>query len=152
MIASLVGTLDLKSEKTKIVSGSRDETIKVWDSGAFWAPNRPSLTKTDRSCLPVQPHWSCRSRRRAPTATGSARWHFPQTGARSCPARTTRRSKSGILVRFGPQIASPWPKLTVPRLPCSHTRAEERTDQRPQRHDLVRPLLARWKQNRLRVV
>ena len=53
-------TLELKSEKTnahsryinsvafspdgsKIVSGSNDKTIKVWDSGAFWA---------------VQPHWS----------------------------------------------------------------------------------------------
>ena len=52
MIASLVGTLDLKTEKTnahsdsifsvafspdgtKIVSGSRDETIKVWDAASF---------------------------------------------------------------------------------------------------------------------
>ena len=67
--------LDLKTEKTnahsgdidsvafspdgtKIVSGSRDKTIKVWDSGAFWAPNRPSLARADDSWLPVQPHWS----------------------------------------------------------------------------------------------
>ena len=32
---------------TKIVSASSDKTIKVWDSGAFWPSNRPSLTKTD---------------------------------------------------------------------------------------------------------
>ena len=25
---------------TKIVSGSRDQTIKVWDAGAFWRPKR----------------------------------------------------------------------------------------------------------------
>ena len=53
-MASLVATLELKTEKanahsdgiysvdfspdgSKIVSGSSDETIKVWDSGAFWA-------------------------------------------------------------------------------------------------------------------
>ena len=28
---------------TKIVSGSDDQTIKVWDAGAFWAPKCQSL-------------------------------------------------------------------------------------------------------------
>ena len=32
---------------TKIVSGSRDKTIKVWDSGALQPSNRPSLTQTE---------------------------------------------------------------------------------------------------------
>jgi WD40 repeat protein len=32
---------------TKIVSGSDDQTIKVWDSGALRAQNRPSLAKPD---------------------------------------------------------------------------------------------------------
>ena len=41
-----------------IVSGSEDNTIKVWDSGAFWAPNRPSLAKTDDFWLPWQVHSS----------------------------------------------------------------------------------------------
>ena len=31
---------------TKIVSGSDDRTIKVWESGAPRAQNRPSLAKT----------------------------------------------------------------------------------------------------------
>ena len=39
-------------EGTKIVSGSSDGTIKVWDSGVP-EPNRPSLAKTDAllACL-----------------------------------------------------------------------------------------------------
>ena len=56
MAARDTHTLELKTEKkahndyirsvafspdgTKIVSGSDDKTIKVWDAGAFWAPKR----------------------------------------------------------------------------------------------------------------
>jgi WD40 repeat protein len=36
---------------TKIVSGSYDGTIKVWDSGALQPSNRPSLAKTDACWL-----------------------------------------------------------------------------------------------------
>ncbi len=48
---------------TKIVSGSDDETIKVWDSSACAEPsNRASLAKTD-SCrlawLVSQARWGC---------------------------------------------------------------------------------------------
>ena len=32
---------------TKIVSGSDDKTIKLWESGALQPSNRPSLAKTD---------------------------------------------------------------------------------------------------------
>ena len=35
---------------TKIVSGSADGTIKVWDFGAPEPSNRPSLAKTDPCC------------------------------------------------------------------------------------------------------
>ena len=44
---------------TKIVSGSYDKTIKVWDSGAPRAQNRPSLAKTDAIWLVWQANWSC---------------------------------------------------------------------------------------------
>ena len=44
---------------TKIVSGSLDKTIKVWDSGALLPQNRPSLAKTDAIWLAWQTNWSC---------------------------------------------------------------------------------------------
>jgi len=67
-LACLAGKLEMLSEKTnahsdcinsvafspdgtKIVSGSDDETIKVWDSGAPEPSKRPSLAKTDACWL-----------------------------------------------------------------------------------------------------
>ena len=44
---------------TKIVSGSYDRTIKVWDFGALEPCNRPSLAKTDACWLVWQSRWSC---------------------------------------------------------------------------------------------
>ena len=44
---------------TKIVSGSDDQTIKVWDFGAQEPSNRPSLAKTDACWLVWQANWSC---------------------------------------------------------------------------------------------
>ena len=44
---------------TKIVSGSRDQTIKVWDFGAQEPSNRPSLAKTDACWLVWQSRWVC---------------------------------------------------------------------------------------------
>ena len=75
-MACLADTLELLSEKTdahsnwimsvafspdgtKIVSGSYDQTIKVWDFGAQEPSNRPSLAKTDACWLVWQARWSC---------------------------------------------------------------------------------------------
>ena len=76
MLAFLAGTMELLSKKvnahsdcinsvtfspdgTKIVSGSHDRTIKVWDSGALLPSNRPSLAKTDACWLVRQANSSC---------------------------------------------------------------------------------------------
>ena len=44
---------------TKIVSGSADGTIKVWDSGAFLPSNQFFFDKTDACWLVWQARWSC---------------------------------------------------------------------------------------------
>ncbi len=44
---------------TKIVSGSRDYTIKVWDSGAPEPSKSPSMAETDACWLVWQTRWSC---------------------------------------------------------------------------------------------
>jgi WD40 repeat protein len=76
LLACLADKLELLSEKTnahsdwiksvafspdgtKIVSGSYDKTIKVWESGALEPSNRPSLATTDTCWLVWQAHWGC---------------------------------------------------------------------------------------------
>ena len=45
---------------TKIVSGSRDETIKVWDSGAPLPSTSPHLGQNCDACWLVwQTSWNC---------------------------------------------------------------------------------------------
>ena len=57
--SSAVLSVVLPPDGTKIVSGSDDKTIKVWDSGALLPSNRPSLAKTDACWLALQANWSC---------------------------------------------------------------------------------------------
>ena len=133
------------------MSGSSDKTIKVWDSGAFWAPNGPSLAKTDACWLAWQLRWISRRRRSAPTALSSARSPSRPMARRLCPDPTTGRSKCGIRVRFGPRMAPPWPKLTLAGLPGSYAGSQDGEDQRPQRFHLLGRLLARWHEDCVRI-
>ena len=54
-----INSVAFSPDGTKIVSGSDDWTIKVWDSGAQEPPNLPSLAKTDTCWLIWQARWSC---------------------------------------------------------------------------------------------
>ena len=108
---------------TKIVSGSIDETIKVWDANPVpfdpsdWDKAEPD---DDGDIL-----WTN-------AKTAEERWQYAGEAEPShgelCAESNLTRSKPGILVRFGPQIAPPWPKLTISGFPGRHTRAEERED------------------------
>ena len=54
-----VRSVAFSPDGTKIVSGSDDKTIKVWDFGVPEPSNRPSLAKTDACWLIWQARWSC---------------------------------------------------------------------------------------------
>ena len=54
-----ITSMAISPDGTKIVSGSFDKTIKVWDFGALEPSNRPSLAKTDACWLVWQARWSC---------------------------------------------------------------------------------------------
>ena len=110
---------------TKVVSACEGGTIKVWDSGAFWASNRPSLTKTDACWLAWQLRWISRQRKRTRIATMSVLCSSRPMEAKSCPDPGTRRSKFGIQVRLRPQNAFPWPKLTLGGLPGSYAGSQD---------------------------
>ena len=57
--SNVIRSVTFSPDGTKIVSGSDDKTIKVWDSGAPRAQNRPSLAKTDACWLVWQMRWGC---------------------------------------------------------------------------------------------
>ena len=48
--SSVISSVQFSPNGALIVSGSRDQTIKVWDAGTL-ARKSPCLTKTDFSCL-----------------------------------------------------------------------------------------------------
>ena len=54
-----INSVAFSPDGTKIVSGSVDKTIKVWDFSAQETSNRPSLAKTDACRLVWQARWSC---------------------------------------------------------------------------------------------
>ena len=114
--ASFSGTLELKATKdsahkdfirsvafspdgSKIVSGSDDKTIKVWDAGARFRqlPCRLSSPLTP-FLLASQILWNSRQPKRAPTAVALGPSPSLRTARRSSRDPPTRRSKCGTQV------------------------------------------------------
>ena len=56
--SDFINLVAFSPDGTKIVSGSRDKTIKVWDFGALEPSNRPSFAKIDACWLVWQARWS----------------------------------------------------------------------------------------------
>jgi WD40 repeat protein len=57
--SSYVMSVALSPDGTKIVSGSWDKTIKVWDFGAPEPSNRPISANSDDCLLVLQSRWGC---------------------------------------------------------------------------------------------
>ena len=51
-----INSVAFSPDGTKIVSGSDDQTIKVWDFGAREPSKRPALAKSDVCWLPWHSH------------------------------------------------------------------------------------------------
>ena len=54
-----INSVEFSPDGTKIVSGSDDQTIKVWDFGALEPSKRPALAKADACWLVWQARWCC---------------------------------------------------------------------------------------------
>ena len=58
--SNVITSVVFSPDGTKIVSGSSDKTIKVWDSGALEPSKSPLLlAQTDACWLVWQATWSC---------------------------------------------------------------------------------------------
>ena len=57
--SDVITSVAFSPDGSKIVSGSWDKTIKVWDFGALEPCSRPSLDKNDACLLVWQSRWVC---------------------------------------------------------------------------------------------
>ena len=57
--SNVITSVVFSPDGTKIVSGSYDQTIKVWDSGALQPSKLTPLAKTDACWLVSQTRWGC---------------------------------------------------------------------------------------------
>ena len=128
-----------------------NQMIKVGCGYAICPKNRLSLAKADAPCasLPSQHPWTRLDRpvRALRSSASTSR----RMGLRSSLGSAQGRSKSGIQVRFGPQIAPPWPQLTLAGLPGSYAGSHDAEDQRQQPLHQLGRIFARWHEDCVRL-
>jgi len=151
--SDIIRSVAFSPDGTKIVSGSYDGTIKVWDSGAPRAQNRPSSAQTITLVgLSGSQAGDAEREDERPQPGNHVGGVFP--GRDQDCVRIVRRDDQSL--GFGCakalKIAPPWPKLTPFGLPGRQTGAAEREDERPQRLHHVGGVFPGRDQDRVRII
>jgi WD40 repeat protein len=127
---------------TKIVSGSRDQTIKVWDSGALQPSKSPFLGKKWRLLACLADKLEMLSEKTNAHSSVIMSVSFSPDGTKIVSGSYDKMIKvwdSGA--PWALKIAPPWQKLTPVG---SHAGAAEREDGRPQQLDQVGGVSPGW--------
>jgi WD40 repeat protein len=119
------------ADGTKIVSGSYDKTIKVWDSGAPESSKLPLLGQNWRLLACLADKLELLSEKTDAHSSYITLVAFSPDGTKIVSGSDDKTIKVWDFGAPKPRIAPPWPRLMLFGLPGRHTGAVEREDERP---------------------
>ena len=136
--SSWVMSVAFSPDGKKIVSGSMDQTIKVWDVGAPRSPQiAPPWPKLTLAGLSGRHDGAVEREDQRPQRLHQLGHVFPGRDQDRVGIARPDDQSLGFGCAFAPQITSPWSKLTFAGLSGRHDGAVEREDERPQSQDLI---------------